>query len=52
MRAEVQLLVNKYSLSSMVDVADTMYGADAGTGPGVRADSGGERSAESSGLFP
>lgn len=24
MRAEVQLLVNKYSLSSMVDVADTM----------------------------
>lgn len=40
------------SLSSRVGVAGIMYGAEAGTGPGVRADSSGERSAESSGPLP
>lgn len=28
-------LANKFSLSSMLGMADMMYGADAGTGPGV-----------------
>lgn len=40
------------TLSRRLGVAGIMYGAEAGTGPGVRADSRGERSAESSGLNP
>ena len=40
------------SLSRRVGVAGIIYGAEAGTGPGVRADSNGDRSAESSGPFP
>lgn len=52
MRAEIQFPVYRDSLSSMVGLAGIMYGAEAGTGPGVRADSSGERSAKSSELFP
>lgn len=53
MRSEIQASIcYGDSLSSRVGVAGFMYGAEAGTGPGVRADSSGERSAESSGLFP
>lgn len=52
MRAEIQFPVYRDSLSSMVGLAGIMYGAEAGTGPGVRADSSGERSAKSLGLFP
>lgn len=44
-------LANKFSLSSMLGVADMMYGADAGTGPGVCADGGGDLRADSSGPF-
>lgn len=40
------------SLSSRVGVASIVYGAEAGTGPGVRADGSGDRSDESSGLLP
>lgn len=40
------------SLSSRVGLAGIMYGAEAGIGPGVRADKSGDRSAESSVLFP
>lgn len=38
-------------LSSMVALG-IICGAEAGTGPGVLADSSGERSADSSGVFP
>lgn len=40
------------SLSSRLGLAGIVYGAEAGTGPGVWPDSSGDRNTESSRLFP
>ncbi len=53
MGAEMQSSVwYRDSLSVRAGLVSVMYGAEAGTGPGVRADSGGDRRAASSELFP